>query len=202
VSNQEIRLNLSAWQERSVVNGPGRRYVIWVQGCPIGCVGCFSPETHAPEANHVVTIEELAERILTTPNIEGVTYSGGEPMVQAHGLVLLSERLRPAGLTIVCYTGYTLEALRARNDPWVERLLSYADILIDGPYVHDKATPLLWRGSSNQRVHFLTDTYRRLAEQVKSQTAAVEFTVGSKGFTTSGTWPEGFLQRLEAKLRR
>jgi anaerobic ribonucleoside-triphosphate reductase activating protein len=102
----------------------------------------------------------------------------------------------------MCYTGYTLEALRARNDPWIERLLASMDILIDGPFVRDRAANLLWRGSSNQRVHFLTDTYRHLAAQVGHGPAQVEFTIGREEFLTTGTWPQGLLERLHQILRR
>jgi anaerobic ribonucleoside-triphosphate reductase activating protein len=144
----------------------------------------------------------MAHKILTVQGIEGVTYTGGEPTVQACGLALLSERLRTAGLTVVSYTGYTLEALRARNDPWIERFLASVDILIDGPFVQAKAANLLWRGSRNQRIHFLSDTYRHLAEQVDQDPAQVEFAIDQECFLTTGTWPQGFLERLKEILEK
>lgn len=233
MSKRSNYLNLAVWQERSAVNGPGERFVLWVQGCSLRCPGRFNPEMQPFVRRHMVEVEQMASRILTVPGIEGVTYTGGEPMVQAQGLALLNELLRPSGLTVVCYTGYTLEALRVQNESenslesqtclggipnkfgrpnldWVERLLSCVDILIDGPYVREKAANLLWRGSSNQRVHFPTDAYRHLkpvpqqveASGVDSHITEVEFAVGNKGFTTTGIWPEGFLQRLSEVLRR
>jgi len=195
-------LNIGAWQERSVVNGPGERFVLWLQGCPLRCHGCVNSEFLPFVKRKLISVDEMAQRILVINGIEGVTYTGGEPMAQARGLALLSEKLRPRGLMIVCYTGYTLESLRARNDPWVKRLLSHVDMLIDGPYVQEKAANLLWRGSSNQRIHFLTDAYRHLAEQVDHRQAEIEFTIGSDGFITTGTWPQELLKRLEEKLRR
>lgn len=195
-------LNIGAWQEHSVVNGPGERFVLWLQGCPMRCPGCVNTEFLSFVKRKLVHVDEMVSRILAIHGIEGVTYTGGEPMMQAHGLALLSEKLQPHGLTIVCYTGYTLEALGARKDPWVERLLSYVDMIIDGPYVQEKAANLLWRGSSNQRIHFLTDAYRHLAEQVDHRQAEIEFTIGSDGFITTGTWPQELLKRLEEKLRR
>ena len=142
----------------------------------------------------------MAARILSVSGIEGVTYSGGEPTVQAHGLALLSEWLRAAGLTVVSYTGYTLEALQARADLWINRFLSTVDILIDGPYVQAKAVNLLWRGSSNQRVHFLTDAYRHLADQVDHGPAKVEFIVDSEGFITTGTWTYQFPKSIRNNI--
>ena len=197
-------LNLAAWLERSDANGPGRRFVIWVQGCPLACPKCFSPETHDPGPRRLVDIEYLAERALAIHGIEGLTYTGGEPMEQARGLALLSERLRPAGLSVVCYTGYTLETLRARRDPWVDRLLASVDLLIDGPYVHERAANLPWRGSDNQRLITLTDRYRALtAMATDAETGPrVAFSVSADGFTATGIWPHGFMDRLHERLRR
>ena len=96
---EQPRLNLGAIQERSAVNGPGERFVLWLQGCPLRCPGCCNPEFQPLVPRHLLVVEELAGRILAVPGIEGVTYSGGEPTVQARGLACLSERLRPAGLS-------------------------------------------------------------------------------------------------------
>jgi anaerobic ribonucleoside-triphosphate reductase activating protein len=200
VSQHKACLNVGAWEAHSVVNGPGERFVLWLQGCPLRCPGCFNQEFLPFVERYLLTVEELATRILSTPGIEGVTYTGGEPTVQAQGLVLLSERLREAGLSIVSYTGYNLETLQARNAPWLDRFLSSLDILIDGPYVREQAASLLWRGSRNQRIHFLSETYQHLAEQVDELPAEVELSVGQGSFTTTGTWPEGFLERLEEIL--
>jgi anaerobic ribonucleoside-triphosphate reductase activating protein len=199
---KRIRLNVGAWQMRSVANGPGERFVLWLQGCPLGCPGCFNAQFQPFVRRHVLTVEEAAEMVLAVTGIEGITYTGGEPMVQAPALAILSERLREAGLTVLCYTGLTLEALHARKDPWVERLLSCVDVLIDGPYIREKAANLLWRGSTNQRVHFRTEAYRHLAGRVDKCGAEVELSVDRQGFTATGTWPQGFLGRLEEALRR
>ncbi|MCS7254570.1 MAG: radical SAM protein [Armatimonadetes bacterium] len=126
--------------------------------------------------------------------MEGVTYTGGEPMAQAKALALLSERLRVHQLTIACYTGYTKE-LKEGSDYWIEKLLS------NGPYIREQAGNLLWRGSSNQRVHFLTERYRHLDSIIDDSPAKVESIVSRKGFTTTGVWPEGFLERLREALK-
>jgi anaerobic ribonucleoside-triphosphate reductase activating protein len=144
----------------------------------------------------------MAKRILNTGDIEGVTYTGGEPMLQAHALVLLSQLLRQHGLTVFCFTGYKLEMLRKSRNPWVCRFLDQIDILIDGPFVQVKATPLLWRGSANQGVHFLSETYREWAPIVEHGPAQVEFVVNHSHFTTIGTWPKDFVERLEQQLQR
>jgi anaerobic ribonucleoside-triphosphate reductase activating protein len=201
MGSDQDHLNLGAWMPRSTANGPGERFVLWLQGCPLRCPGCINPELWPFVERTVVGVEEMAGRILATRGIEGVTYTGGEPTVQARALALLSERLRPAGLTVVCYSGYTLEQLKARSDEWIERLLASVDVMIDGPYVQELAAPLLWRGSTNQRVRFLSPAYRRLAEFVDSGPGQVEFSIDKDSFTATGMWPPGLLERLEDLLR-
>ena len=78
-----IHLNVGAWQERSVANGPGERFVLWLQGCPLLCPSCFNKELLPFVPRHIVEIEAMADMILAVPGIEGVTYTGGEPTVQA-----------------------------------------------------------------------------------------------------------------------
>lgn len=107
-----------------------------------------------------MTVNELAERILGVPDIEGVTYSGGEPFLQAEGLVSLSKILKDQGKTIVCYTGYTYKEIKNGDNPYWHELLNYLDILIDGEFIKEAKAPLLWRGSANQKVHFLSERYK------------------------------------------
>lgn len=183
------------------MNGPGDRSVLWLQGCPRRCPGCLNPEFLPFAQRHLLSVERVTQMILAAEGIEGVTYTGGEPMAQARGLALLSPRLKRSGLTVVCYTGYTLEALRARNDEWVGSLLSSVDILIDGPFLREKAVNLLWRGSSNQRIHFLTGSYRHLAGEVDRPLSQVELGIDGEGLTATGIWPEGFIERLQQLLR-
>lgn len=197
MEDAQLELNIATWKARSRVNGPGERFVLWLQGCHLHCPGCVNADFQPLEPRTQLSIAAVAERIRSCPGLAGVTYSGGEPMLQAHALALLSESLQAVGLTVVCYTGYLLEDLQARQVPWIDRLLAATDILIDGPYLQEQATRALrWRGSGNQRIHFLSDTYRPLAESIDSHAADMEFSVNVDGFTTTGTWPQGFLERL------
>lgn len=193
-------LNLGAWMARSTANGPGTRFVLWVQGCDARCPGCINPEFLPRALRTVLPVAEVAARVLATHDIEGVTYSGGEPMLQAAPLAELSARLRDAGLSVVCYSGYPLAALRARGDAAIDRLLGLTDILIDGPYVSEQATGLRWRGSRNQQVHFLTERYRALAATIDEEPAEVELTLTDAQFSATGIWPPGFLERLKELL--
>jgi anaerobic ribonucleoside-triphosphate reductase activating protein len=135
--------------------GPGRRGVVWVQGCPFSCAGCVAPEWIPNVAARSVSPEALAEELLADPDVDGLTFSGGEPMAQAAGLARLAahaRHLRP-GLSLVCFTGYRREALRT---PGQRDLLDQVDVLIDGLYVAARNDGRGLRGSTNQRVHHLT----------------------------------------------
>lgn len=136
--------------------GPGLRYVIWVQGCPFCCHHCETPEGRRFSPNMLIEVDELAQDIISRPEIEGITISGGEPMEQAGLLADLLKLVlvkRPE-LNVISYTGYQIEQLISKD---ALRFISLLDVLIDGPYIHEKNDNLGLRGSSNQRVHFLTD---------------------------------------------
>ena len=198
---ETIWLNIAAWAEQSVANGPGERFVLWVQGCPLHCPSCFNEEYMPFVQRQRMSVDEAAAMILGTPGIEGVTYSGGEPMAQPKGLYHLGRLIKGRGLTLVCYSGYTLDELEAMRNPWVPRLLSCIDILIDGRYEQAQRASLPWRGSRNQRVHFLTNTYRHLEAQVNQAHQELEFIVGKDGFVSTGIFSADFVKRLEEVLQ-
>src|SRR5205814_5009897 len=92
---------------------------------------------------------------------EGITLLGGEPFAHAAGAAGLAKAVRRLGLTVMVFSGHTLEEIRACNDPVADELLAHTDILVDGPYVRElPETTRRWIGSANQRIHFLTDRYR------------------------------------------
>ena len=187
----------------SAVNGPGRRFVIWVQGCRLGCRGCFNPEFWDEAGGEVVNVADLAARILDTPGIEGVTFSGGEPMQQATGLLALVQLLQSTDLTFVCYTGHVYEELRQGRTPDILALLKHLDILIDGPFDESLKAALLWRGSRNQRVIFLTDRYATLAPIVASQgQREAELIVDSTGVHITGIFDPALWKKLQRKFQQ
>ncbi len=142
----------------SIVDGPGLRYAIFVQGCSHDCAGCHNPESHAPEGGQRYDIADIFADIAAHRLVRGVTFSGGEPFDQPEALAALAGELKEAGYSLWCWTGYTYEALRRRGDESAEgaatqTLLSLADVLVDGPFVLERRTlSLPWRGSANQRL--------------------------------------------------
>ncbi|MGK0357812.1 MAG: anaerobic ribonucleoside-triphosphate reductase activating protein [Bradymonadia bacterium] len=140
--------------------GPGRRYAIWVQGCPLRCKGCCNPELLAFRGGDQSAPADLLARILATPDVEGISLLGGEPTSQAAALAEVCEGVRAAGLTVMLYTGFFLEDLRARDDSTIDRLLAACDLAVDGPYEREAPdNTRRWIGSTNQGMRHLTDAY-------------------------------------------
>ena len=150
-----MKLKLAGIIKESVVDGPGFRFVVFAQGCYHGCKNCHNPETWDPDRGYEVSIEELIEQVKGVRLIKGVTFSGGEPFLQAAGFASLGNKLKELGYDVVTYTGYTFEELisQAERDPAVRELLQASDILIDGKYIDEQRDLRLpFRGSANQRI--------------------------------------------------
>jgi anaerobic ribonucleoside-triphosphate reductase activating protein len=140
--------------------GPGRRFAIWLQGCPLRCPGCCNPEMLPFTGGERRTVADVvAEVARAVPEgIEGITLLGGEPTAQAASAAALARAVRAGGLTVLVFSGHTLEEIRASPDPAVAELLAETDILVDGPYLREQPeTHRRWVGSANQRIHFLSE---------------------------------------------
>ena len=137
----------------SIVDGPGIRYALFVQGCPRNCPGCQNPQTHSLDGGIETTVERILSEIDSNPLLDGVTFSGGEPFMQPEPLLELARECRIRDLNIIIYTGYLWEELIAsKNDAW-KSLLAETDVLVDGPYVQElRDWKLKFMGSSNQRI--------------------------------------------------
>ena len=137
----------------SIVDGPGFRYTLFVQGCPHGCPGCHNPQTHPFEGGEPASVEQLIEKVETDRLLGGVTLSGGEPFCQAAPLARFAQYCKERGLETAAYSGYTFEELMQLPDPYVKKLLGELDLLVDGRFIMEqKNIDLRFRGSANQRV--------------------------------------------------
>lgn len=156
-----MKLQVAGVVGESIVDGPGIRYTIFVQGCPHHCPGCHNPQTHPFEGGRELDIDDAFEDFRKDPILKGITFSGGEPFCQPGPLAELARRVHALGKDVVTFTGYTYEQLAAMDDPAVQALLHGTDILIDGPFLLDrKNLELRFRGSENQRVIDLAGTRR------------------------------------------
>ena len=146
-------IQIAGIENDSIVDGPGLRMCIFLQGCDKSCEGCHNPESLPLVGGKAYSVEELMEKIKKNPLLSGVTLSGGEPLLQAGELIPLVEKMQENGLNLVIYTGDTFEMILEKNDEDILKLLSFCDILIDGPFIlAEKSLTLKFRGSRNQRI--------------------------------------------------
>ena len=159
----------------SRANGPGLRAVVWFQGCSLNCKNCFNESTHRFEGQHIPP-SEVAQAVFqatATEPIEGVTFSGGEPMQQAADLFELIEELRKrdSGLSFGLFTGYTARELASgryfcvspettaeRGDLW-SRIRQRLDFAVMGRYNPGRPASAPLCSSGNQRLRLLSGRY-------------------------------------------
>ncbi|MBR3705009.1 MAG: anaerobic ribonucleoside-triphosphate reductase activating protein [Oscillospiraceae bacterium] len=136
----------------SIVDGPGFRFVCFVQGCPHHCPGCHNPGSHDPNGGTEMTADEVIAQMLSNLLTDGLTLSGGEPFAQAGDCLTLARVAHEKGLNVWSYSGWTFEEL-SHGTGEQRALLHELDVLVDGPYVQEeRSLTLNWRGSRNQRV--------------------------------------------------
>lgn len=136
----------------SVVDGEGLRTVIFFAGCPHRCLGCHNPESWKMTNGREMTIDEILSEVESNP-LTDVTFSGGEPMIQAKKLATLARRIKALGKNIWVYSGFTLEELLEARDPYKREVLTFCDVLVDGRFVlEERDLSLKFKGSRNQRI--------------------------------------------------
>lgn len=155
-------LNVAGVIVGSYTNGPGRRVVIWVQGCTLGCKGCFNAPLQPHKPRHLVEPVMFADFIATQcikNRCEGITITGGEPFQQALALHIFSRRIKKHDLTLVCFSGYQKETLLSSTHPDVRALIDSIDILIAGPYDHHNTYSRTWSDDPDKEIVLLSTEY-------------------------------------------
>lgn len=180
---QDLLLNLATWLPRSRANGPGTRMILWVQGCPFRCPDCQNPENLEFRINQVMQVEQVWQTFQAAPDLEGISFSGGEPFAQAIALGKLAQLVRSVDKTVVCWTGYRLEQLLSGKIQGAQDLLQYVDLLVDGLYVKQEAGNYSLRGSANQTLHFLSG---RIQEQDLADIPRQEWIMNGETLTYTG----------------
>mgnify|MGYP003301381219 CR=1 FL=1 len=144
-------MRIAGLTQDSIVDGPGFRFTVFVQGCTHHCEGCHNPQTHDPMGGKEMTTEEIIREMRSNPLTDGLTLSGGEPFDQSEDCLTLARAAKESGLNVWSYSGYLYEQLLA--DEKKSQLLKELDVLVDGPFVlSQRSLALAWRGSRNQRV--------------------------------------------------
>ena len=142
--------------EQTMADGPGFRTSIYCAGCNHHCKGCHNPQSWDMANGHWVTVQELLD-IIKADDMSNVTFSGGDPFYQVEAFTELARRIKEeTDKTIWCWTGFTYEEIL--SDEHLSMLLPYLDVLVDGPFIlEQRDTQLLFRGSPNQRIIYLTE---------------------------------------------
>jgi anaerobic ribonucleoside-triphosphate reductase activating protein len=155
-------MRLSGITTESLVDGPGLRYVIFTQGCLHGCPHCHNQKSWDISGGKEYSVKQIIRLLKKQKKTKrGVTFSGGEPFLQAAELAEVALAAHQLDWDVVSYTGFTYEELIKNNDDGVKTLLSATDILIDGRYIHEqRSVKLQFRGSSNQRIIDLAKTQK------------------------------------------
>ena len=157
INKVDIRIN--SYIPITTVEGPGKRFSIWVQGCSLHCKGCANSAMWDKNGGTIYKVENLIDLIKSyKEKIDGITFLGGEPLEQIEAVTEISKSVQTFGLSVLVFTGYEYSDLKNRQD--FQELIRYVDILIDGRYEEDKqdfSRP--WVGSSNQNYYFFTDRY-------------------------------------------
>ena len=146
-------MRIANYVQDSIVDGPGFRFTLFVQGCPHHCAGCHNPQTHDFDGGREETVDSILHALLSNPLTDGLTLSGGEPFAQPDDCAKLAEEARKHGLNVWAYSGWTFEELMQDVRPGVRKLLEQCDVLVDGRFVQEeKSLGIKWRGSRNQRL--------------------------------------------------
>lgn len=148
-------INIAGIEAESVVDGEGWRFAIFTQGCKHHCKNCHNPQTWDMCGGTQMSVDSLVDTIEEAfkENIlmDGVTLTGGDPLYQPDATLRLCKKLKELDINIWVYTGFTYEEIT--KDEKLMDIMSYIDVLVDGPFVESlKSLELEYRGSSNQRI--------------------------------------------------
>lgn len=189
--------------DNSEVNGPGVRAVIWFQGCSLNCPGCWNPDTHKFDGSKYVNNQEIRNWLLSLEGIEGVTFSGGEPMQHVADVLDIATFIRDVrpDLSIGMFTGYTQRELETGHwhamhpaagvlipgdaEVW-GKVAEKLDFAVMGRFNASKMTttkPLC--GSTNQDIVMFSERYG--AKDFKPQ--ATQVTISEDGLVKITGYP-------------
>jgi len=191
-------LNLASRLPCTEAEGPGRRAALWVQGCNKRCRGCCNPSYLQLDERELVAATSVLgwlEKAHHEYDLEGITFLGGEPMLQAKGLAVVAQGAQSLGLSVMVFSGYTKAELEVLKLPGSVQLLQYTDVLVDGPY--DANIPehsRRWAGSTNQQFHYLTARYDNKIEIGGEVERVLEVRLRTNGSMLINGWPEKVLR--------
>lgn len=143
-----INYKTYSYEENEHLYGPGKRLLLFTQGCSLHCKGCVNKHLWQFGVGANITVEEVLE---LCQDVEGITFHGGEPLDQSEGVLEIVKALKSVGKTVILFTGYQYKELSKSSQ---KRAWELSDLVISGRYVESKRNIYLqFRGSTNQRVY-------------------------------------------------
>lgn len=171
---------------RSVANGPGERFVVWTQGCSLGCAGCFNPETHGP-GGQARQVGGLVRQVLDIDGIDGVTITGGEPLEQPGPLSEFCGGVRRGSdLGIVLLTGFSRSEIESDADCLAA--VQLVDMVVAGRYNARLHLGQGLRGSTNKEYWSVTSRYSSADFESVPETEIVVAPDGTVSITGMHAW--------------
>ena len=191
-------LNMASRLSCTEAEGRGRRAALWVQGCNKRCRGCCNPAYLQLVERELVSASSVLDWLGNAHHahdLEGVTFLGGEPMLQAQGLAVVAQGAQSLGLSVMVFSGYTKNELDVLRLPGADQLLRYTDVLVDGPYEANlPERSRRWVGSTNQQFHYLTARYDARIESDGEVERVLEVRLQTDGSAFINGWPEKVLR--------
>ena len=191
-------LNMASRLSCTEAEGPGRRAALWVQGCNKRCRGCCNPAYLQLAERELVSASSVLDWLRNAHHahdLEGVTFLGGEPMLQAQGLAFVAQGAQSLGLSVMVFSGYTKSELDVLRLPGADQLLRYTDVLVDGPFEANlPEQSRRWVGSTNQQFNYLTERYDARIESGDRLDRVLEIRLKTDGTVFINGWPERVLR--------
>ena len=191
-------LNMASRLPCTEAEGPGRRAALWVQGCNKRCRGCCNPAYLQLAERELVSASSVLDWLRNAHHahdLEGVTFLGGEPMLQAQGLAFVAQGAQSLGLSVMVFSGYTKSELDVLRLPGADQLLRYTDVLVDGPFEANlPEQSRRWVGSTNQQFNYLTERYDARIESGDRLDRVLEIRLKTDGTVFINGWPERVLR--------
>ena len=178
-----INYKTYSYEENEHLYGPGKRLLLFTQGCSLRCKGCVNQHLWQFGVGKDIADQEILD---LCADVEGITFHGGEPLDQSEGVLSAIKLLKLAGKTVVLFTGYQYKELIKSSQKKAWRL---ADLVISGRYVKKKRNVYLqFRGSTNQRVYRHKGKYKNYKINDGKSVAIIRLSekgeMQSRGFRT------------------
>jgi len=159
------------------VLGFGNRLVFWVSGCPFTCNGCIEEKLQSNKLGKEITSPDLFNQIKKIlPQIDGITFSGGEPLSQSYHILDFLSYL-PNDIDKMLFTGFNFSELKNEQIKCFNKF----DLVVEGRFDINKMGKYLWRGSSNQKFISPTQKYNPIIEDLyKADSEGLNIKVNNK----------------------